>query len=344
MVIEMNGRVTIVNPLIKVPSGTKIYVENVLRGLKQEGLSFRQIEIRKREVSFHGKPYFGFISQYLSASFKSADTEIVHSLSPSSIIKGTNIVTVHDIIPLIRKDIYFRTWYDRMAFTRSHERLGNVRTWLLSSEVGKKEVMQNLDIESDRLSVIHMPINHEVFYPSERDPYQHNNKLKLLMVSDYNPRKRIDIIINSLRNNPEIEFYHIGPVNSWVRQQNEYKLLEKNSSNIHLLGRMEPEEMRDYVSHADLFVYLSEAEGFGYPPLEAMACGTKVLVSDLPIFHETMGPLASYCKTAEFSVDTVMKAISEVKPVEALMKHSGTFSVETYARELIRLYETISST
>ena len=40
--------------------------------------------------------------------------------------------------------------------------------------------------------------------------------LSKIMVSDFNPRKRTDIIIKELAGNPEIEFYHIGPTQGWV--------------------------------------------------------------------------------------------------------------------------------
>jgi glycosyltransferase involved in cell wall biosynthesis len=46
--------------------------------------------------------------------------------------------------------------------------------------------------------------------------------------------------------------------------------------------------------HADLFVYFSLDEGFGLPPVEAMQFGAPVLVSDIEVFHENLGDLATY--------------------------------------------------
>ena len=45
---------------------------------------------------------------------------------------------------------------------------------------------------------------------------------------------------------------------------------------------------------ADLFVYLALDEGFGLPPVEALHFGTPVVVSDIAVFHENLGSLASY--------------------------------------------------
>ena len=46
---------------------------------------------------------------------------------------------------------------------------------------------------------------------------------------------------------------------------------------------------------ADLFVYLAlDEKGFGLPPVEALHFGTPVVVSDIAVFHENLGSLASY--------------------------------------------------
>ena len=44
-----------------------------------------------------------------------------------------------------------------------------------------------------------------------------------------------------------------------------------------------------------LFIFLSLGEGYGLPPIEALYFGARVLVSDLPVFRETLGDAATYC-------------------------------------------------
>ena len=52
--------------------------------------------------------------------------------------------------------------------------------------------------------------------------------------------------------------------------------------------------LRWYYRHASLFVYLSLGEGFGMPPVEAAYFSAQILVSDLPVFHETLGSAAHF--------------------------------------------------
>lgn len=60
------------------------------------------------------------------------------------------------------------------------------------------------------------------------------------------------------------------------------------------LGFVDEEELVWLYSHCALFVYLSRGEGFGMPPVEARHFGARVLVSDLPVFHETLGDEAAF--------------------------------------------------
>ncbi len=334
--------ITIVTPRISTSSGTKTYVQNVVKGLEGRNIAFRRMEIRKREFSFGGKPRLGFLSQYASSKLISAHTRVVHSFSPSTIIRGTNVVTVHDIIPLLRKDIYFEKWYDRLVFEKVNSRILGIPYLLVSTELGKIELLKRMQLDADRIRVFHHPVDHELFYPSTHNPYQDRDKINVLMVSDFNPRKRVDIAIEALKNNKEINFYHIGPVNAWEGNYRRAIDSTRNSENIHFLGNLTFDKMRDYLTYADIFLFLTEAEGFGLPPVEALACGTNVIVSDIPVFHETLQDIAFFVSTDNFSADMIFEAIKRKRDPHKLIEYSKKFSVDSYASSLIDLYDSLN--
>ena len=77
-----------------------------------------------------------------------------------------------------------------------------------------------------------------------------------------------------------------------------------------LLGISERVEFRDYVSRDELIklyqscsalVYPSKWEGFGIPPLEALACGSPVIASDIPVHREVLGDAAFFVKLGDTS-------------------------------------------
>jgi glycosyltransferase involved in cell wall biosynthesis len=63
---------------------------------------------------------------------------------------------------------------------------------------------------------------------------------------------------------------------------------------VRFLGHVSDEELSWLYRNAELFVFLSLDEGFGLPPIEARACGTSVLASDIPVLRETLGDDATY--------------------------------------------------
>jgi glycosyltransferase involved in cell wall biosynthesis len=67
---------------------------------------------------------------------------------------------------------------------------------------------------------------------------------------------------------------------------------------VHLEG-VKSEELRVLYTHAEAFVFPSTAEGFGFPPLEAMSCDVPVIASDLPAHRWVLGDAALYCSAID---------------------------------------------
>lgn len=337
----MVNNITIVFPDISGRSGTKSYVENTLKGLSKIGIRYDIIPIKKREISLRGKPYFGIIFQYISSLSKHANTGIVHSLSPDVVIKGTNIVTIHDIIPFTNPDIYMKTAYDKLAYKLSFSRSLKIQKILVSTEIGKKDFINKTGIEEERIKVLHISIDHSKFFPENRNPFPNDGKLNLVMVSDFNPRKRIDKIIEVIGGDNEINFYHIGPTQGWSDRFRSLLKSSENFKNVKFLGPLDYKKMREFITFSDLFVFLSDNEGFGLPPIEAMACGTNVLVNDLPVFRETMQTYAHFIDLDKFSRNDIINATKHKIEKDRLIEYSLKFSIVEYAENLKKIYSNL---
>ncbi len=95
---------------------------------------------------------------------------------------------------------------------------------------------------------------------------------------------------------------------------------------------------------ADLFIWLSNYEGFGLPPLEAMACGTPVVTTKMGSLPEAVGNSALFVKNPE-NIKEISKAIykglSDKKLQEKLIKKGleqvKKFSWQKTARETLRI-------
>lgn len=89
------------------------------------------------------------------------------------------------------------------------------------------------------------------------------------------------------------------------------------SGSIRFLGRISDEELAWLYRHAALAICLSLGEGFGLPAIEAVRFGTPALVSDIPVFHETVGGYAHFVDPLA-APDVVGQAIDDAwaRPVD----------------------------
>lgn len=113
-------------------------------------------------------------------------------------------------------------------------------------------------------------------------------------------------------------------------------------------GYVPAEDLPALYAGADLFVLMSSYEGFGIPALEAMACRTPVLVSDLPVFREVCG--AGALCSAPGDAAAVAAAIAESirdtpergKRLEAAARRAREFSWERSAVRLRQVFEDVA--
>lgn len=83
---------------------------------------------------------------------------------------------------------------------------------------------------------------------------------------------------------------------------------------IRLVGGVSDAELKWLYRRARVFVYLSLDEGFGLPPLEALHFGCEVVVSDIPVFHETLGGRAEFVPPEPAAVTAAIDAIYRRAP------------------------------
>ncbi len=111
-------------------------------------------------------------------------------------------------------------------------------------------------------------------------------------------------------------------------------------------GMVSKEELIDLYNLADLFVFPSLYEGFGIPPLEAMACGTPVIAANNSSIPEVCGDAAVYFdgkNVDELTWDISIMLDSKEKQMELIehgMKRSKIFDWKRAEAEVInRLYK-----
>jgi len=164
-----------------------------------------------------------------------------------------------------------------------------------------------------RNSIIIQPGVSEIFKPLSRDivkseleNYQISSPY-LLNVATWEPRKNVELLVKTFINLkkegliPDHKLVLVGK-KGWKYEGIETLIANEGKNDIMVLGYVPDEQLPALYSGADLFVFPSIHEGFGIPVLEARACGTKVVTTDIPELREAGGSDVIYIQPTELGI------------------------------------------
>ncbi len=185
------------------------------------------------------------------------------------------VVTIHDLA-VLRHPRTFNGWtrrYTRMtlpSITRAADRL------IAVSQFTRNELVQHLNVPTERISVIENGVGppFEAWGPQGTGRY-------VLAVSTQEPRKNLARTIQGFQRArlAGTELRLVG-LSGWG------DVHIPSERHVKVMGRVEDEELSALYRGALCVVYLSLYEGFGLPPLEAMACGAPTVVPNGPPYDE----------------------------------------------------------
>jgi len=115
------------------------------------------------------------------------------------------------------------------------------------------------------------------------------------------------------------------------------------AADIRLLGDVADDQLAALYAGAELFLFPSLYEGFGFPPLEAMACGTPVVSSTGGSLREVAGGGAVLLEAfdSDLWAETAKKAIGDKSLIARGRQHAGRYTWEETARRTWKVYEKV---
>lgn len=222
------------------------------------------------------------------------------------------------------------------------------------SQAVADDVIETLDVEPHRVRAIHLggPTQIDDATRAERaargrafagvDHY-------LLSLGTIEPRKDIPSLVRAFDviapQRPELHLVIAGPDGWGVEEVQTVINASPNRSRIHRTGWLSDADRDDLLAGTRAFVYPSLLEGFGIPPLEAMAAGVPVIATRTGSLPEVLGAAARWAEPGD--VETLVAAINDVLDDESLAQslvQAGNirltnFSWDRSTDELVALFE-----
>lgn len=270
----------------------------------------------------------------------------------------SNVMTVHDLIGMVFPNqlghasrFYWGQWLPWTA--------KGADAIIADSEHTKKDILERLKVPESKISVIY-PSGHENFLPDQRRDLE-SLQAKLgflkrpyfLCVGTLEPRKNvkrtIEAFIHFRKTHPEFQLIVVG--SKTFAHGQVFEALMKDAgeamNDICFTGYVSHEELNTLYSCAQAFLYPSLYEGFGIPVLEAMACGTPVLTSNLSSLPEVAGDAA--CIVDAYQTESIADGMDRLSKNNSYRSELITkgfsqikkFSWQKTAAQTVKVYESL---
>lgn len=267
------------------------------------------------------------------------------------------VLTIHDLTFLRYAD-RFRPERQRYLATLTKLSAKKARRIMTDSANTKRDVVEMLRVPAERIEVVYPGLD-ETFHPTSPDELATFRQSKglpenfILYVGTLEPRKNVEALIRAysllkaqgLRDWPLV----IAGGRGWMFDDI-YAEVERNDLVDQVLfpGYVAPEDLARWYGAASAFVYPSLYEGFGLPALEAMACGTPVVVSNASSLPEVVGDAGAQvdphntAELAETLAEILQSSPKRQQMTEAGLRRAASFTWDRAAEQIVQVYREAS--
>jgi glycosyltransferase involved in cell wall biosynthesis len=369
-------RIVIVRRLPKASFSMDVYADGLVSGLKAVRPDWEIIELTPSSYSLTNKKtsWLQGIEKYYErywrypATVKEQVADIFHIIDHSDAhivqwLRGTKqpvVVTCHDLINFLYPDniqdqaklplVSMTAWKYAIKGLKQSDRIVCV------SNHTAKDAMQLLHTPAERLKVVHNGVEPD-FYPlptEEISAFRQQQGLTpdticLLNVGSNHPRKNVTIILQVVETlNSQgmgVHFWKTGA--DFTNEQKTFIQKHNLTSCITYLGKPDKNTLRQIYNAADILLAPSLYEGFGITILEAMACQTPVISSNVTSLPEVVGDGGILVEPLD--VQAMVEAIQRIQQdsnyhqqlIERGLVRVKNFTWEKAASQVAEVYESL---
>ena len=357
-------------PLLFHRTGTSTYTHELVQHLRRLGTPDQVIlfarDQRMAGGSYHDISYAERAANYfykeyrLPGELSNLGIDVYHSPrdmgmpSPAK-LSCPSVMTLHDIILIRSASDYYSPRRARMYARRLLKRVREVDHVITVSEFSRRDIIDWSGIGEKKVSVVYNGVS-EQFRPVTGETEQEEVRTRyslprrfVLAVGSTEPRKNIRSAIEAFgiirRVRPDLELVVTGVDYCRVGPGSAFAGLELDG--VRFAGYVHDFDMPALYSMAEALLFPSLYEGFGLPPLEAMACGTPVVTSSttsIPEVTDDAAMLIDPASTGELAGALQMVLDSAALREELVakgLKRAAEFTWERTARETRKIYELV---
>lgn len=238
-------------------------------------------------------------------------------------------------------------WFRKLA-SRVLSGMQRAAVVFYSTTAVRDEILAYSLVPEDRL--VHAPYGVAAEYtprpdrPASAEPF-------LLHVGSCVPRKRVDLLLDVFarvrETVPALRLVHIGAPFTDEQERQIDRLGLRGATTA--LSNLPRERVADMYADASLVLLPSDAEGFGLPIIEALACNARVVASDIPVLREVGCNAVAYCPPGDTAawtgtVLTMVQSTIADPPSDVRLAQAAKYTWSEHARIVGDAYAAVMST
>ncbi|HLO11964.1 MAG TPA: glycosyltransferase [Pseudoneobacillus sp.] len=334
-----------------------IFVKNQVEALRMNGNHVDVIGIKnpltgKKNVI---SKYFRWLAETnlnLLSSGRKYDVIHAHYVFPTGMLAllykkllgKPFIVTAHggDIDRMAKKNRRIRQWTEKILQEASHV--------VVVGEGLHQEVKNEYKVADNKLSIINMGVNRNVFKPYSKKEIRHELQIAegvepVLFVGNIIREKGLNELVEAFKlvkaKRPQAELFLIGASRNVSYRQELNSLIGEA---VHFVEPVPQVELAKWMSAADVFVLPSHLEGFGLVAVEAMSCHTPVIGTDVGGLHYLLKDGSGLLVPAKHVVplaDAILSVLENNELKQQLIRKGELKATENDEKNMISKLETI---
>jgi len=259
----------------------------------------------------------------------SRNLDIVYSTTHHGLYNSCSrqVITVHDILSIMFPHQHpYQKWYFTYILPRILKKSAAIIT---VSNNTRQDIHDYYKVALEKIYVVYNGIDHHSRFKRMQDDRAMKELIRkyglrkyLLIVGASYPHKNISKALQAFSKVncivPELELVVLGGRKEYIKTL-KYEAKNLGLQRVRFLDYIPAEELPTFYSGATALIYPSLYEGFGLPPLEAMACGCPVIVSNTSSLPEVCGDAAYYIDP--YSTESIAEAICRLSRDENLRNY-----------------------
>lgn len=289
-------------------------------------------------------------------SIRENNIDVFHGLSNELPFRihssGTpSVVTIHDVIfDIIKEDF---PWIDRTVYrTKTKKAVKDASKIIAISQNTKSDLIERFGASEEKIEIIYQPcdpqFDHRSLTQAEKEHFRERYQLPsefLLYVGSLMKRKNVLPMIQAWELLDEkIPLLIFGSGHTYFKKIQAYITKNKLDKWVQVRSPIPFDHLPYLYKLANTVIYPSLYEGFGLPVLEALACGARVVTSDVSSMPEAGGTLPIYINPTDIDsiAEGIQKSMTTPPPEKnKLYQHLACFDRVESAQQLRKIYKEV---